>query len=225
MSGRPGRPSLERVAEGERYESIMLVARDLFGRRGYAAVSIGDIAQGVGVTRSALYHHFSSKEDMFAAVMIDLLRSNAAKVRRRLEGPGTAGEKLREIAAIALHDIPRYADMEALMRDVRENLSQTQRDAVEAAYAEMGDAFRALMRQGIASGEWRDLGVDLMAHAFQQLMHGVTGRRGSEARFTSDGAAMDIVVELFCNGVAVNRGVRPDAQLGRAVLPGWRAPP
>lgn len=186
----------------------MLTARELFGRRGYAAVSIGDIAQGVGVTRGALYHHFAGKEELFAAVMIDLLRSIATKVRLRVEGSGTAGEKLRDLAAIALHDMPRYADLEALMRDVRENLSQSQRGAVEAAYWEMNDAFESLMRQGVGRGEWRDLGAPLMAHAFQQLLLGVTGRRGSEAGFTQGGTAVGLMVDLFCNGVAAKQGER-----------------
>ncbi|MDB4893829.1 MAG: transcriptional regulator, TetR family [Firmicutes bacterium] len=208
VKARLGRPSLEQVAEGERHEGIMMVARDLFGRRGYAAVSIGDIAQGVGVTRSALYHHFASKDELFTAVVIDLLHKIAVKVRRRLQGPGTAGEKLRQLALTVLHDKPHYADMEALMRDVRENLSESQRGAVEAAYGEMGDAFEVLMRQGIANGEWRDLGAGLMAHAFQQLLHGVTGRQGSKAGFTSDGSAVVLVVDLFCNGVAVNQEER-----------------
>lgn len=41
--------------------------------------------------RWALYHHFTGKDELFTAVVIDLLHKIAAKVRWRLEGPGTAG--------------------------------------------------------------------------------------------------------------------------------------
>ncbi|NED94733.1 TetR/AcrR family transcriptional regulator [Phytoactinopolyspora alkaliphila] len=44
-------------------------ARSLFATRGYAHVSLADIVQAAGVTKGALYHHFTGKEDVFRAVL------------------------------------------------------------------------------------------------------------------------------------------------------------
>lgn len=46
----------------------MAAARPLFARRGYAAVSTPEIARAAGVTRGALYHQFTDKAALFAAV-------------------------------------------------------------------------------------------------------------------------------------------------------------
>lgn len=49
---------------------LIEVARRLFGRDGYAATSIDDIAREGGMTKGAVYHHFAGKTDLFRAVFV-----------------------------------------------------------------------------------------------------------------------------------------------------------
>jgi AcrR family transcriptional regulator len=61
------------VRQSERREAtiaaILQAARKLFARRGFAATSIDDIADEAGVAKGAVYHHFSSKEEIFTLVL------------------------------------------------------------------------------------------------------------------------------------------------------------
>jgi AcrR family transcriptional regulator len=48
--------------------ALVVAARDLFVRHGYFATGTEELVNAAGVTRGALYHHFSDKRDLFRAV-------------------------------------------------------------------------------------------------------------------------------------------------------------
>ncbi|MGO2138809.1 MAG: TetR/AcrR family transcriptional regulator [Leucobacter sp.] len=69
-------------------EKLLEQAIRLFAERGYAGVSLEDIAQAAGFTKGAVYSHFGSKEQTFLAA----LRSAAEELAGLgLEGPAEKG--------------------------------------------------------------------------------------------------------------------------------------
>ena len=48
-------------------ERILEEALNLFSQNGYAGTSMSDIAGALGITKAALYKHFSAKEDIWEA--------------------------------------------------------------------------------------------------------------------------------------------------------------
>jgi AcrR family transcriptional regulator len=48
--------------------ALVRAGRQLFGSKGFAATSVGDIARAARVTTGALYHHFPNKAAVFEAV-------------------------------------------------------------------------------------------------------------------------------------------------------------
>lgn len=60
-------------------KAILTAALELFATNGYDATSVGDILTAAGISRGAMYHHFASKEDVFAAVF---MQTSADAIRR-----------------------------------------------------------------------------------------------------------------------------------------------
>jgi AcrR family transcriptional regulator len=52
--------------------ALLRAARQLFAEKGFAQTGREEIAERAGVTRGALYHHFSSKTEVAAAVIAEL---------------------------------------------------------------------------------------------------------------------------------------------------------
>jgi AcrR family transcriptional regulator len=85
--------------QAERSEStkarILVVARDLFVRRGYAAVPAEDLVREAGLTRGALYHHFGGKEGLFAALYEQVQREVTDRIDAAADGAADAWSALR----------------------------------------------------------------------------------------------------------------------------------
>jgi AcrR family transcriptional regulator len=58
-----------RLEADARQEQIVAAAQRLFALQPYESVSIGQIAEAVGTTRTNIYHHFKSKRDLFLEVI------------------------------------------------------------------------------------------------------------------------------------------------------------
>jgi len=65
---------------------LVRAARPLFARRGFANVATEQIVRRAGVTRGALYHHFTGKDELFLAVYEDVERELTERVAGELAG-------------------------------------------------------------------------------------------------------------------------------------------
>lgn len=77
-------------------ENILKIAQDIFSKYGYKKTTLDDIANAVRKGKSSLYYYFSSKEDLFQAVIqkeVDVLRRELEIVVNRNTDPV---DKLRD---------------------------------------------------------------------------------------------------------------------------------
>lgn len=67
----------------DRARTVLLeAALDVFGEEGYSRANVGAIAERAGVSRTLVYHHFGSKEELLLALYEDL----HAEVIERVQG-------------------------------------------------------------------------------------------------------------------------------------------
>jgi AcrR family transcriptional regulator len=77
-----------RLTQAERRErtrkALLGAARAVFGKRGFGAATLDEIAEKAGVTRGALYYNFpGGKDDLFVTLLEERVEERAAAIRER----------------------------------------------------------------------------------------------------------------------------------------------
>src|SRR5690606_30840589 len=102
-------------------QTILEAARSLFIEKNYADVTIADIVSKAEISKGALYHHFSGKEDLYLKMMHHFLEEVQASTEAVAENSvGSCRERLREstLNFLQLHD-----DLLAVLRLVRRDIN------------------------------------------------------------------------------------------------------
>jgi len=128
-----------------------------------------------------------------------------------VELPLPLREKIERLTYTAIMEVRSDADLDAMMRDVAEHLTPTQRARVETARQALEAAYEGPMRSGLARGELRELDPRLVAHAYAHLLAAFAGRVGVELGI---GVALGVLLDT----ILVRALLVPGAtlQLGRA---------
>ena len=63
-------------------EKLIDIAETLFAEKGFYGASIRDLADGIGIAKSSLLHHFPTKEKLYGAVLKKLADEMTAEVRQ-----------------------------------------------------------------------------------------------------------------------------------------------
>jgi AcrR family transcriptional regulator len=144
-------------AKASRREALLSAAARLFAERGYSGTSIEDLGAAAGVSGPALYKHFSGKQAMLAAILLDASEGLFAGGTDVLSHASGAEALLALIAfhadfALGNADVIRVQDrdLEQLADDDRHTVRTLQRRYVELwvdVLAELQpDADRAVLR-------------------------------------------------------------------------------
>ena len=78
-------------------ETILNKSGILFNTQGYKATSISNITDATGLTKGAIYRHFTSKDELEIETLAHLSGVMDEKMRWRIKGQATAGNKLRAV--------------------------------------------------------------------------------------------------------------------------------
>jgi len=101
MSSLPTKVSFKEQMHLAREEAILQSTCRLLGEKAYDAMTMDDVANAVGIAKASLYKHFSSKEELCCAAMVQILE----RVRAYLAGlPSELApiEKLRALVRWSL---------------------------------------------------------------------------------------------------------------------------
>jgi AcrR family transcriptional regulator len=82
----------ERLSREARRNLILDAATEVFGRQGFEATRMDDVAKAAGVAKGLVYKHFSSKDALFEALVDRQGRDYAEQLRGALSTTDLAGQ-------------------------------------------------------------------------------------------------------------------------------------
>lgn len=189
-----------------RYREIVDAAARLFSEQGYAATSVQEIADAVGLLKGSLYHYISTKEDLLYAVLAEAHQHTAAVAEEALRHPGDTREKL---AFVIEHHLRNTGDHLAKLQvfDREANFLSPSRFAViQADRDSYEQALRTLIRRGRESGELAShLDPTLTSFAILAILN------SPQQWFRADGTrTVDDLVRVFTDLILRSVAPTPD---------------
>lgn len=139
---------------------ILDVAEALFARRGYAGVGLREVADGVGLRKSSLFHHFPTKLDLYNEVMGRVLARLDERISPAIRSHAGHAERLDRLIdamvdALAEHPTTARLALRSLFDDVRHDPANP--PPYERTLWLLIDRFQALLTEGVEAGVFRDV--------------------------------------------------------------------
>jgi len=176
MTTKRGRPGYD-------LESLLLVAVKLFNERGYDGTSMEDLARKLGITKSAIYYHVPSKDELLRLAVDRALDGLFAVVAEVDELPGRAIDRLEHVLRGSVAVLAEQLPFVTLLLRVRGN-TKVERAAL-ARRREFDHLITDLVKQAEAEGDVRE-GLDpatvarLLFGMVNSLVEWYRPRRGSD---------------------------------------------
>lgn len=191
------------------YRRIVSYAAEQFERRGISAVTMDDIASGLGISKKTLYQHFASKEELASGALDQTFRDIGAELlaARRAAGDDFSAWLRGHLWVVA----ERYGRLQtSLLFDLSRNQPTLYEHYLTLSRKTIERNFASLLREGARLGEFRaDLDPKIVISALITLsMHMAKPETLTSLRL-SPRQAFEAVIDLLLQGLRVRKQAKP----------------
>ncbi len=200
--------------------AILSAGVRLFAEHGFDGVSMRGVAEAAGVSKANIYHHFSSKEALYLAILQSSAAETAELVENLAGGTGSFDERLKEFSKAYQHHLfDRHLSSRLLLREA---LLGDEQNSKKIADQVVGYVFRrmiSILRAGQEAGILRDdldptlcafllFGGNVFFFQAQNIL-----RHFPEAQFARETACFsDGMVDVLLNGMLNKNGAVADQE-------------
>jgi len=157
-------------------KEIIDAARTLFKKYGFKKTTMGHIAMSLGKAKSSLYYYYSSKEEIFEAVINEEMGELLNQIHEAIGGANSSKEKLIAYCRCRLNKLSQLynlsdvlkseiADLQCMMMDIKSKFDTSHVELV-----------KGILLEGVNNGEFSKVNKDnielvayLMVSSFRGL--------------------------------------------------------
>jgi AcrR family transcriptional regulator len=133
---------------------LLLAAQELFLERNYADVTMDQICSATEVTKGALYHHFSGKEELYLAMLHQDLAAKRELFAQAVAMEGSCKQRLHKLTGdfLGLPAVNRGL-ITLVRRDINIFPQEVRAELVRLYQSALPEQVQAILEDGMAAGE------------------------------------------------------------------------
>ncbi len=149
-------------------EKILAKARTVFARYGFKKASLADIVRDLGVTKTAIYHHFpGGKNEIIESVLeaeeVQILEA----MRRAVDSEPDPARKFRQALVAKASHLRTLRQALAVTGEVGEEIRCLYESHERRFKAQERELFEEILREGQRNGLFRDTPRERLARGIQ----------------------------------------------------------
>jgi AcrR family transcriptional regulator len=195
------RPSVEE----ERRQTILAAALSCFTRKGYDGTTMDDIAAELPFSKGLLYYYFKSKRELFLALLQHWATTSVQNWEALLSSEDDPTASLRRSAAFATQLLTSSADLVRVEMEFWGQLGREQdvREAFRDIFAQFRHQLAAVIREGIAAGQFRRVNAHALAAALVGMYDGLALQAVVQPDAFDWAQVGETIVEVVLDGLSV----------------------
>ena len=149
-----------------RKQVIIETAAKLFHQKGYRSATLDDVAKALGVTKPALYHYVSSKEEVLSEIYLQALESFFDTIYEINEMDLSPPEKMRlfihrHLKTVVIQNLTMFT----VFFSEENQLPKTDFDKIHKEKLKFTKVVTSIIEDGITQGYFRKVNSKLYANA------------------------------------------------------------
>ena len=160
----------KRLSAEQRRATIIEVAKRLFATKGFHGVSIDEIVKEVGVSPAILYRHFTSKEDLYQAVLQEFSCTRESYVETVVEDDISFEKVLRGMTRVFVNSIVNDPDLLKMEMHSQLEASQASQDFFLNRWKSFTDYIEYNLSELQANGKIENINVQAAGLMYQGMI-------------------------------------------------------
>jgi TetR/AcrR family fatty acid metabolism transcriptional regulator len=191
----------------ERRGQILEAAISVFSRLGFHRARMDDVARESGLAKGTLYLYYRSKDALIRALLERIFAWGRRGLEDALADEGSAGERLVELGRRMSKEVERLSVLLPIWFEFYAVAARNEsvKPFVRRYFEEYRMALESVIREGIESGEFRQVDAAEAAVAIISLFEGVTLLWAFDPDAVPVGEQMEASTRLLIEGLIGER--------------------
>lgn len=184
--------SMSRLASNP--DTLLDGAMEQFARHGFAKTSMSDIASAAGISRTSLYKHFSSKEEVFQALSQRINANVFEAVVTALKQPGAWDRRLSNVIHARVSWVYDLLHASEFGRELINEKNKICGGDVLSA----NDRFQSVVQDILARENEELSNTAQLAQLVIQSVNGILEQAETKDEAQSN---VELLIQVFCSGI------------------------